>query len=45
MGREREVDPANSGHSVVNWQGDVQPTTLKDRSSFDAGHCLGRAAW
>ena len=45
MGRERELAPANSGHSAVSWLGDVQPTTPEDRSSLDTGHCRGRAAW
>ena len=44
-GRERELAPANSGHSAVSWLGDVQPTTPEDRSSLDTGHCRGRAAW
>ncbi len=45
LGRERELAPANSGHSAVSWLGDVQPTTPEDRSSLDTGHCRGRAAW
>ncbi|MGQ0731283.1 hypothetical protein [Acidovorax sp.] len=45
QGRERELAPANSGHSAVSWLGDVQPTTPEDRSSLDTGHCRGRAAW